>query len=167
MVEVKPFDRGVNSTIQELKGKLMWVRCNDLNKYGKWSLDLYPDQESLEVLRRLQAEGIKNVIKLDDEGQYHIQISRPAELELQKGTKISVAPPKLRMQDRSPLPENIRIGNGSDGVVAVEVYTHRVPNSDKRAKAMRLYGVEVHNLVPFEVTDEGFDVESEAAQQVW
>jgi hypothetical protein len=163
----KPFDRGVNSEIIELKGKLMWVRVVELNKYGKWSLDLYPDKDSLELLRRLQAEGIKNVIKLDEEGQYHVQISRPSTVEFQKGNLQSVYPPKIRDKDKQPLPDNIRIGNGSDGVVAVEVYTHRVPNSEKRAKAMRLYGVEVHNLVPFEVTDEGFDVDSEAAQQVW
>lgn len=163
----KPFDRGVNSQIMELKGKMMWCRLVELNKYGKWSLDLYPDKESLETLRRLQAEGIKNVIKLDDEGQYHVQISRPATVEFQKGQLQSVLPPKLRDKDKQPLPENVRIGNGSDGTVAIEVYTHRVPNSDKRAKAIRLYGVEVENLVPFEVTDEGFDVESEAAQQVW
>lgn len=167
MQTVKPFDRGVNSSIMELKGKLMWCRLVELNKYGKWSLDLFPDTESLEKLRRLQAEGIKNVIKLDDEGSYHVQISRPAQIEFQKGHFQSVTPPKLRDKDKQPLPDNVRIGNGSDGVVAVEVYTHRVPNSEKRAKAMRLYGVEVHNLIPFEVTEEGFDAESEAAQEVW
>lgn len=167
MIGLKPFDRGQNSTIMELKGKLMWVRVVELNKYGKWSLDLYPDNESLEKLRRLQADGIKNVIKLDDEGQYHVQISRPASIELTKGQATSVTPVKVRDKDKQPLPENIRVGNGSDGVVAVEVYTHKVPNSEKRAKAMRLYGVEVHNLVPFEVTEQGFDVDSEAAQEVW
>lgn len=165
-VLVKPFDRGQGSEIIELKGKLMWVRVNELNKYGKWSLDLYPDTESLEKLRRLQAEGIKNVMKMDD-NEYHMQISRPAQIEFQKGTVQSVNPPKIRDKDKQPLPDNIRIGNGSDGIVAVEVYTHRVPNSEKRAKAMRLYGVEVTNLIPFEVTEEGFDVDSEAAQEVW
>jgi len=167
MQTVKPFDRGVNSTIMELKGKFMYCRVVELNKYGKWSLDFYPDPESLEKLRRLQAEGIKNVIKLDDDGQYHVQISRPPTIELQKGQMQSVTPVKVRDKDKQPLPDNIRIGNGSEGKVAVEVYTHRVPNSEKRAKAMRLYGVEVENLVPFEVTVEGFDAESEAAQTPW
>lgn len=167
MLQVKPFDRGAASTIMELKGKLMWCRLTELNKYGKWSLDLYPDTESLEKLRRLQAEGIKNVMKLDDEGQYHIQISRPAQIELQKGQVQSVTPVKVRTKDKQPLPDNIRVGNGSDGIVAVEVYTHRVPNSEKRAKAMRLYGVEVENLVPFEVTETGHDPDSEAGQEVW
>lgn len=166
MLQVKPFDRGQGSDILELKGKLMWCRLVDLNKYGKWSLDLYPDNESLEILRELQAEGIKNVIKKDDEG-YHIQISRPAQVEFQKGQIQSVTPPKVRDKDKQPLPDNIRVGNGSDGTVAVEVYSHRVPNSEKRAKAMRLYGVQVNNLVPFEVTEQGFDAETEEAQVPW
>lgn len=153
MVMTAPFDKGTNSTIIELKGKLMWCRLVDLNRYGKWSLDLYPDHDSLEKLRELQAEGVKNVIKKDDDG-YHVQISRPATVEFSKGVVQSVTPPRVRDKDKQPLPSNVLVGNGSDGIVAVEVYTHRVPNSEKRAKAMRLYGVEVHNLVPFELTDE-------------
>lgn len=165
MLQVKPFDRGVNSEIMELRGKFMWSRLVELNKYGKWSLELYPDNESLEKLRRLQAEGVKNVIKIDD-NEYHLQLSRPAQVEFQKGQVQSVTPPIVRDKDKQPLPDNVRVGNGSDGVVAVEVYTHRIPNSEKRAKAIRLYGIEVHNLVPFEVTDEGFqaDVEGETGK---
>jgi hypothetical protein len=153
MVLTAPFDKGSNSTLMNLSGKLMWCRLTDLNRYGKWSLDLYPDNESLEKLRELQAEGVKNVIKKDDDG-YHVQISRPSTVEFQKGVVQSVTPPRIRDKDKQPLPANVLVGNGSDGVVTVEVYTHRVPNSEKRAKAMRLYGVEVHNLIPFELTEE-------------
>ena len=153
MIMTAPFDKGQNSTIMTLKGKLMWCRLVDLNRYGKWSLDLYPDNASLEKLRELQADGVKNVIKKDDDG-YHVQISRPAQVEFQKGVVQSVTPPHIRDKDKQPLPANVLIGNGSDGEVAIEVYTHRVPNSEKRAKAMRLYGVEVHNLIPFETTEE-------------
>jgi hypothetical protein len=164
MVLAPPFDKGINSEILELKGKFMWVRVHDLNKYGKWSLELYPDNESLEKLRELQADGIKNVIKKDDEG-YHVQISRPAQVEFKKGQLQSVTPPRVRDKDKQPLPANIRVGNGSDGIVAVEVYTHRVPNSEKRAKAMRLYGIQLDNLVPFEVTES--EETSEAGEQPW
>lgn len=152
-VLVAPFDKGQNSTMVDLKGKLMWCRIVDLNRYGKWSLDLYPDAESLEKLRELQAEGVKNVIKKDDEG-YHVQISRPPSLNFGRASEQSVTPPRIRDKDKQPLPANVLIGNGSDGTVTVEVYTHRVPNSEKRAKAMRLYGVTVENLIPFELTEE-------------
>lgn len=148
-----PFDKGQNSTLMDFKGKVMWCRLVDLNRYGKWSLDLYPDHDSLEKLRELQAEGVKNVIKKDDDG-YHLQISRPPTVEFQKGVVQSVTPPRIRDKDKQPLPANVLIGNGSDGTVTVEVYTHRVPNSEKRAKAMRLYGVTLDNLIPFETTEE-------------
>lgn len=161
---LEPFDRGKNSEILELKGKLMWVRCVDLNKYGKWSLDLYPDADSLEKLRELQADGVKNVIKKDDEG-YHVQISRPPTVEFQKGVVQSVTPPKIRDKDKLPLPENIRIGNGSDGIVAVERYKYKLPNSEKRVSAIRLYGIQVMNLVPFELSTE--ESSDEAKTEGW
>ncbi len=160
----EPFDRGKNSEIMELKGKLMWVRCVEPNKYGKWSLELYPDTDSLEKLRELQADGIKNVIKKDDDG-YHVQISRPLTIEFQKGVVQSVTPPKIRDKEKLPLPENIRIGNGTDGVVAVEIYKYKLPNSEKRTSAMRLYGIQVDNLVPFELNQD--EAQSENATEGW
>lgn len=147
-----PFEKGQNSTMMDLKGKLMWCRLVDLNRYGKWSLDLYPDAESLEKLRELQAEGVKNIIKKDDDG-YHVQISRPPTIEFAKGAVLSVTPPRIRDKDKNPLPANVLIGNGSDGTVTVETYVHRIPNTEKRAKAMRLFGVTVDNLIPFESTE--------------
>lgn len=164
MVMTAPYDKGANTELLDLKGKLMWVRCVDLNRYGKWSLDLYPDAASLEKLRELQAEGVKNVIKKDDDG-YHVQISRPPTVEFQRGVVQSVTPPKIRDKDKKPLADNVRVGNGSDGIVTVEVYSHKVPNSEKRAKAMRLYGITVENLVPFELTTE--ESSSETKTEGW
>lgn len=151
MLQIAPFDKSINSTIMEFQGKVTWARLVDLNKWGKWSLNLYPDNESLEKLRELQAEGVKNVIKKDDEG-YYLQISRPAQVEFKKGQVQSVTPPHVRDSNKQPIPNNIRIGDGSDCKIAVEVYSHKVPNSERRAKAMRLYGVEVINLVPSDYT---------------
>lgn len=141
--------RGMNSTDIKLKGKLSWVRGVQPNKFDKWSVTLHPDAESLEVIRKLQAEGIKNQVKVDDDG-YYLQISRPTTVELRKGVKTPVSPPVITNADGSPM-EGVAIGNSSDGIVTCEVYSHPVPNTDKRAKAMRWYGVEVTNLIPFEM----------------
>lgn len=164
MISIEPFDRGKNSELVKLKGKLMWVRCVELNKYGKWSLELYPDADSLEKLRELQADGIKNVIKKDDEG-YHVQISRPPTVEFTKGAVQSVTPPRIRDKDKLPLPANVRIGNGSDGIVEVERYKYKLPNSEKRVSAIRLYGVQVENLVPFELNVD--EAQSENSNEGW
>ena len=66
-----------------LKGDLNWVRTGDLDhKFdnettkGKWSAQLLPDAESLEIIRDLQAEGLKNVLKKNDENRYFTNFSR-------------------------------------------------------------------------------------------
>src|ERR1700761_3013031 len=138
--DTKTFDKGPNSELMKFKGKIEWAQIYDLNKFGKWSIEFYPDDESLERLRELQ---LKNTFKKSEEG-YHLQISRPPVIEFTKGVETMVTPVKTRMKDGSEVPG--RIGDGSDCEIACEVYQYKVPNSERRAKAMRLYGVEVENL---------------------
>lgn len=160
------FTRGQNSYDVELKGKVSWVRMVQPNKYDKWSLTLHPDTESLNIIRDLQAEGVKNVIKKDDDNQYYLQISRPTTVELRKGVKSGVTPPIITDMDGRPM-EGMAIGNGTDGTVICEVYSHPVPNSDKRAKALRLAGLKIENLVPFNIqTDYGNPQQSAQAQRL-
>jgi len=142
------FEKGQNSEMMKFKGKVSWVRGVQPNKFDRWSLNLHPDATSLEVIRDLQAEGVKNVIKKDEDG-YYLQISRPTTVEMRKGYKQPVTPPILRREDGSSL-EGVAIGNGSDAVVTCEVYSHPVPNSEKRAKAMRWYALDVVDLIPFD-----------------
>ena len=142
------FDRGQNSELQDFTGKIKWARLVQPNKFDKWSVQFYPDDKSLERLRELQGEGLKNVFKKDEDG-WNVQLSRPTAVELRRGYKQPVTPPKVIDKDRVPL-EGVQIGNGTDATVTLEVYSHPVPNSDKRAKAARLYGVRVDNLVPFD-----------------
>lgn len=59
-----------------LQGKVKWVRAHQPNEWQKWAMVLYPNAESLEKIRELQAEGLKNVIKKDEDG-YHVSFSRP------------------------------------------------------------------------------------------
>lgn len=142
-----PFHKGANSEVIFLNGKVSWVRHITPNKFDKWSCQFYPDAESLERLRELQAEGIKNVIKKDDDG-YNLQLSRPTFVEFRKGVKQGVTPPVITDMEGKPM-EGISIGNGTDATVVCEVYSHRVPNSEKRAKAIRWMGLKIQNLVPF------------------
>jgi hypothetical protein len=141
------FDKGQNSELIDLQGKINWARLYQPNKFDKWSIQFYPDAPSLEKLRELQGEGMKNVLKKDDNG-WNVQLSRPTAVELRRGQKTSVTPPKVIDAERKPL-EGVAIGNGTDATVTVERYTHPVPNTDKRSVAVRLYGVRVDNLVPF------------------
>lgn len=144
------FDFGKNSEKLTLQGKTTWARLFSPNKYDKWSLNFYPNKDSLDKFRDLQMDGVKNQLKKDDDGIY-FQISRPTTIELRKGLKTPVTPPRV-LNNGTPV-EDLTIGNGSGCDVTLEVYTHPVPNTDKRAKAIRLYSVDITDLVPFVSAD--------------
>lgn len=140
------FSRGKGSVDVYVKGKVSWVKAVTPNEWNKWTLCLHPDNESLEILRDLQAEGMKNVIKKDEDG-YYIRFSRPCEVELRKGVKTGVTPPEIVDVNGAPM-ENVAIGNGSDGTVKLEVYVHPTPGGGK-SKAARWAALRVDNLIPF------------------
>lgn len=134
----------------EVQGKCKWFKHRDLDKYGKWSHQFYPTAESLEKLRALQAAGAKNVLHKDDEG-YWMSLHRRPFLEKKDGTKVPLQPPHVTDKDGLPYAGNV--GNGSDVTDTLEVYTHGVPNTTKKAKAFRWYGTRIDNLIPYTKAD--------------
>jgi hypothetical protein len=160
-LQIQPFDRSNQSELIDFKGKFRFVQAVDLNKFGKWSIQFYPDQESLEHLRELQAQGIKNVMKKDEDG-YNIQISRPPSIEFTKGVQTPVSPPKVRDGEKKPI-DGRTVGDGSSGAVTCELYTYKVPQSERRGKAIRFYGLTVTDLVPKAAPE----VEPEAETAGW
>jgi len=140
-----------NTQFVYLQGKAKWVRTRQVNPWGKWTCTLYPTPESLEKVRQLQAEGMKNVIKKDEDG-YNVTFSRPQEKEDRLGRKYGLTPVEVLNADGSVL--DGLVGNGSDVTIKLEVYTHKTPGGGK-AKASRLLGIRVDNLVPY--TPESMD----------
>lgn len=140
------FTRGKGSEDVYVKGKVSWVKHLTPNQWDKWSVTLHPDAASLEIIRDLQAEGVKNVIKKDEDG-YFVQFSRPCTIELRKGVKSGVTPPEVVDTNGSPM-DGIAIGNGSDATVKLEVYSHATPTGG-RAKAARWAALRIDNLIPF------------------
>jgi hypothetical protein len=138
-----------------IKGKLKWFSANRLDKFGKWSTIVYPDTESLEKIRELQAEGVKNTIKKDEDG-YFVRFTRPPTIDkfihgIGK-QKVALEAPKVVGKDGIPIEE--LIGNGSDGTLKIEVYEHGTPpapGSSKpgKAKAVRWMAARIDNLVPY------------------
>lgn len=137
-------------TYEFFQGKIKWARLERVNDWGKWTCVLYPNAKSLERLRELQAEGVKNVIKKDDDG-YFTTFSRP-NTKLLKGKIIAFEPVKVvwKITPENPQGEPYVgiIGNGSDCTLKVEVYTHGTPGGGK-AKAARLFSIRIDTLVPF------------------
>ena len=153
------FVKGKGSEYIYLKGKISWVKYITPNQWDKWALTLHPDQESLEKVRDLQSEGLKNIVKKDDDG-YFVSFSRPTTREI-KGKLVGLTPPVVTDKEGIPM-EGLAIGNGSDGTVKLEVYSHKTPNGGS-AKAARWDALRVDNLIPFN-TDTDFPDERQSEQ---
>lgn len=140
----------------QIKGKVNWFKYLKPEEYkGKetWSHVIYPDQESLDKIRDLQAQGMKNVLKKDEDG-YHIKFSRPSKLMVRGEWKQLEPPLVLATDGKTQITDPV--GNGSDVTTKLEVYEHNVPGSAKKAKAARWLSSRVDNLVPIR---QGYDKE--------
>lgn len=137
----------MSSEIITVSGKVKYVHVVNFDKFGSWSLVLYPDPDSLNVIRDLQSEGIKNVIKKDEENQYFVKFRRDPTKKM-KNKVIAFAPPKVVGPDNQPM-DGTKIGWGSDAIVKLDVYVHGTP-AGGTAKAARLEGLKITNLVPYE-----------------
>lgn len=127
-----------------LSGKGMWARTQRPDEWGNWSIQLRPDNKSLEMVQNLQKQGVKNNIKKDDDG-YFVTYRRPQQ-KMIRGKVIGFTPVEVVDKDGEPI--DVAIGNGSDVTIKLEVYQHGTPGGGK-SKAARLLGVRVDNLIPF------------------
>lgn len=141
-----------------LKGKTKWFRPHQPDQWNKWKHVLYPDPESLELIRELMTskegvQGIKNILKKDEDG-YCLTISRDAS-KMIKGRVVGFTPPEVldgskTLEDGSNPPlKNELVGNGSDIVTKIEYYTYKLIGSEGRGSAIRWISSRVDNLVPF------------------
>lgn len=141
-----------------IKGKASWIYVKQPSDFGDWRITLHISPEEMTKVLDLQAKGVKNQLKKDDDG-YYIRFRRPVELEIKDRVtglprKIAMRPPEVITINEKGEPELFDgwIGNGSDVEVKLEVYEHKTPSGGK-ARAARLLGIRVDNLVPFEQKD--------------
>lgn len=145
------------SKFVELEGELYWTRLKDPelspfknkptdpDKY-QWKTMLRPTQESLLKVMDMQSMGVKNKLGKDEKG-YTVNFNRPTEQRNKRGEIVKrFDPPKVTLADGSVF-EGL-IGNGTKGVVTVELYEHGGPNNTK-AHAARLHSVVIKELVEY------------------
>lgn len=138
-----------------IQGKLSWAKLVIPDQmYNCWAVTIHPIPASLDLIRDMQAEGLKNVIKKDEDG-YYVKFRCPVSRQRKDGSVWAFKQPDVLDQDGNPMDGNL-VGNGSDGTIKLEVYEHLTPGGGK-AIASRLVGVRVDNLVPF--TPESMDEE--------
>jgi len=131
-----------------LQGKAKWVKPTAPDKYGNYSMVLYPNQESYNKLLDLKQRGLKNEIKKDEDG-YSITLRRP-QSKTYNGKVKGFAPPEIIGPDNLPFRQ--LIGNGSDVTAKIEVYPYHTPQGNS-AIAMRWMALRVDNHVPYDKKD--------------
>lgn len=151
-------------------GKCKWAKLQAPDKFGKWSVVLYPNKDSLARLKTLK---LKNPIKTDpkfpEEGEF-ITLSRPVS-KMMRGKVMGFAPPLIIIKNEEGedmMEPNCLIGNGSDITIQVEYYSYETPTKEK-GYAARLSKVRVDNLIPYkprsDLNEEEADAVSELAKQ--
>ena len=134
----------------QLEGELTWTRVvNPAEFEGKksWTTCITLDPVGVNTVMELKAEGVKNVLKKNDKNQWYVKFSRP--VEIKKGDKVVkvLSAPAVTGPDGNPL-DGLTIGNGTKGIVTLDVYTHPMKGGGQ-AKAARLESIKVTELVKY------------------
>jgi len=146
----------------DIHGKVKFIHAVSLNKYNRWSITLYPTPESMKVVRELKAEGLKNEIQRDDDGDY-ITFHRDPQ-KMMRGKVVAFTAPRVIDKD-GVLMDGHKVGWGSDVTCRVEFYKS-TPQSPYKYAAVRWDSLRVDNLVPFEATRDLPPAEAEAVKSL-
>src|SRR5258708_15884757 len=138
-----PFNK---TTFEYIQGKVKWFRPVIVNQWNKWSTQIHPNDAGVELIRELQAKGLKNQLKKDEDG-YYVSFTRPATKTIKSGKTIAFAP--VEVFDKDGVPFTGAVGNASDVTLKIEVYKHETPTG-KKAVAARWVSARIDNLVPYE-----------------
>ena len=152
-----------------LKGKVKWckhiVPDTTFEPAGKWSVVLYLEGQELDKARELQAQGIKNTIKKDEDGWY-MTLSRKASYEIRGKHVGRTAPDVFRVVDGKKEPIPGAVGNGSDGVAKCVLWSSKnFPGKNLRWEALR-----IDNLVEYERMEDYPELKNlaeEEPEQLW
>lgn len=137
------------STPEVFFGKGRWCKLFTPSQYDKFSLEFYPDDDSLSRLLELKKRGIRNVISKTEDG-YKVTLSRASQIKVE-GKLRANTPPLVVDNEGKPWNPAVAIGNDSDLAVRVIVREYKLPMGQKgMGIALRLDGVKVLNLVEFD-----------------
>lgn len=136
-----------------IEGELTWCRLDkpetDPWQNTKWKATVYPTPADLTKVMDLQSKGVRNTLKKDDKG-YYVTYSRPSILKTKKG-EVALDKPKVYGADgKTELVGDI--GNGSKGIVKLEVRSFVTPQGGK-GHAARLHSVLVTEHIPYKKDD--------------
>lgn len=143
-----------------IRGKVKFAHTKRPNKYGKYSVLVYPDPESLTIINKMKEDGLKNELKRDDDGDYMAFHREPEKTDRQQ-RRYSLGAPVVIDQDGRML--DGYVGNGSDCGIKLETYWGTNPIGAKYFAA-RFAGLKVYNLIPYNPSDSDVPQEVKGAK---
>jgi hypothetical protein len=137
------------------QGKAHWAKLNtpDL-QFNNWNVKVYLTPDSYDKFMKLRepkggVDGILNEVRQEEDG-YSVVFRRPCS-KTWLGKETLLPPPIVVDKDGNPFSGGI--GNGSDITVKCERYTYNKPFKKGKGTAIRMMGVRIDNLVPYERKD--------------
>jgi hypothetical protein len=132
----------MSTTHYILNGKMNWLYSlfQKDEEYNKYSVDFYPTEESWKTYKEIGL-GL-NIRENKDTGEEYVRLSRKHD-QLIKNTVVVFGPPKVVDAEGEIIPEIGTIGNGSKGMVKIEVY----PSA--KGKGHRLLEVKLTEIEEF------------------
>jgi hypothetical protein len=132
-----------------VSGKIKFINAFIPNQWEKWTVSVYLDKESYELVLKLKEEkGLMNKLGKDDDG-YYMTFSRPTSMQTRKGKVIPFNPPIILAEDGVTQLSNTMLGPASDVEVKLEFYAYSPPGSGENKKyAVRWEALRVITHVP-------------------
>ena len=104
-----------------LRGKFKWMNnlFNRDEEYNKYSVDFYPTEESWNTYKDI---GLELKVRTDEDWeQNYVRLTRKHS-QLIKDNLVTFGPPRVYNADGTEKTEIGTMGNGTEGMVKIEVY---------------------------------------------
>lgn len=139
-----------------LEGTFDWIKTDpnrpevydspDGKKKKSWSAIIRPTPASLEIIREMAGEGIKNRVKKDDKG-WLVKFSCPVE-KTNKAGKVTETFTAPRVVDSEGKPITGLVANNAKGFMKVDLYEHNIQGGGT-SKAARFLGLKLTEWKPY------------------
>lgn len=134
------------SKVYYFEGTLNWCKVRTPDpEYNNYQVEMVLSPASKELF---DASGLRLKVKETEDGLSSVKFRRSAEAKDYKTDQMRVQHPPELICENTPENWNGLVGNGSQGVVKVEVY------DSKKGKGHRLIAVKVTDLVEYGANDE-------------
>lgn len=125
-----------------IRGQAKYCKLGAPDQWGKNSIRVYPDTESMNKVHKLISDGVKNKLTKDDDG-YSITFSRPMSIKTKTKGEVLLEPVVVTDEEDHILEDKF-IADGTDVTVKLETYGGRSPTGFGSYKAARLAQIKIH-----------------------